>query len=268
MNARDPTTECTLLYTIVSNNSNPTDLLRLVLSQGADVSARNIYNVQAIHALFLHCQDPLEPLKLLLEYEADPNAPDGDGWTPIHYAARFCKNPLPVMQLLIEHGADVNALDASKKSCLFALLANGDFGMTLDWLIHTGKANVKIQGDFLNGNTRRTKRGSLLLQAAKYGRLTCLRILISSASTMESLGSIITTEELKLAIDYVKQQLVQETTKDDTERLGLMILIFENLIQKKATNDHVTVIEHTEEEKSGLKRKPSLLKRMVSWKQK
>lgn len=260
INARDPTTECTLLYIIVSHNPNPTELLRLLLSQGADATARNIYNVQAIHALFLRCPDPLEPLKLLLEYDADPNAQDGDGWTPIHYAARFCKNPLPVMQLLVDHGADINALDTSKKTCLFGLLANGDFGLTLDWLIHTGKANVKVQGDFLDGQTRRTKKGTLLLQAAKYGRLACLRILISS---MESLDSILTMDELKLAIEFVRQQLVQVTERDDIERLGLMIMIFENLIQKMSS--HTTVIDNMEEE-TGVKRKPSLLKRMVSWK--
>jgi ankyrin repeat protein len=270
INARDPNTECTLLYLIVSHNPNPTELLRLLLSQGADVTARNVYNVQAIHALFLRCQEPLEPLRLLLEYDADTNAQDGDGWTPIHYAARFCKNPLPVIQLLVDHGADINALDSSKKTCLFGLLANGDFGLTLDWLIHTGKANVKVQGDFLSGQTRCTKKGSLLLQAAKYGRLACLRILISSASSMENLDSILTLEELKLAIDLVRQQLVQVTEKNDTERLGLMIMIFENLIHK--TTSHTTIIDNLsggdEQGTNSLKRKPSLLKRMVSWKSK
>ncbi|KAI8327296.1 ankyrin repeat-containing domain protein [Choanephora cucurbitarum] len=171
INSRDPTTECTLLHLVVSHNTNPLEPLRLLLSHGADATARNIYNVQAIHVIFLKCPEPLEPIRLLLEHDADPNARDGDGWTSVHYAARFCRSPKPVLEALIEAGADVDLVDASKKSALFALLANGDHSETLDWLIHTIKANVKAKGDFLDGRTRRTIKGSLVLQAAKYGRI-------------------------------------------------------------------------------------------------
>ena len=273
LNSRDPNTECTLVYLIVANNPNPVKPLRLLLEQGADATARNIYNVQAIHALFLRCTEPLEALQLLLDYEADPNARDGDGWTPVHYAARFCKSPGPVLELLFEAGADVNAVDASQKTPLFCLLANGDHSLTLDWLIHTAKANIKIKGDFLDGQTRRTKQGSLILQAAKYGRLSSLRILISSASAMESLETILTKDELVLAIDMVREQLIKVTERDNIEKLGLMIMILENLMQKiyskKQAEKDTSQLEQGDES-DGLKRKPSLLKRIgsLSWRQK
>ncbi|KAI7901801.1 ankyrin repeat-containing domain protein [Cokeromyces recurvatus] len=263
LNSRDPKTECTLIYLIVANNPNPIEPLRLLLEQGADATARNIYNVQAVHALFLYCPEPIEALKLLLEHDADPNAQDGDGWTAVHYAARFCKSPGPVLKLLVQVGADINAVDTSKKSALFGLLANGDHSDTLDWLIHTAKANLRVKGDFLDGQTRRTKQGTLILQAAKYGRLSCLRILISSSSAMESLVSIITKEELVLAIDFVRQQLVKVIERDDIERLGLMIMILENLIQKMYPTENKSMILESKEDKHGLiKRKPSLLKRI------
>ncbi|KAF1803079.1 ankyrin repeat-containing domain protein [Mucor lusitanicus] len=276
LNSRDPNTECTLVYLIVANNPNPIEPLRLLLEQGADATARNIYNVQAIHALFLRCPEPLEALQLLLDHDADPNARDGDGWTPIHYAARFCKSPKPILELLIKAGADVNAEDASHKTPLFCLLANGDHSLTLDWLIHTAKANIKIRGDFLDGQTRRTKQGSLILQAAKYGRLSSLRILISSASAMESLETILTKDELVLSIDMVREQLVKVTERDNIEKLGLMIMILENLMQKiynkkQAEKDSSELEEGQEPEAGGgLKRKPSLLKRIgsLSWRQK
>ncbi|KAI9362406.1 ankyrin repeat-containing domain protein, partial [Pilaira anomala] len=141
LNARDPNTECTLLHLIISNNPNPLKPLELLLYYGADATSRNIYNIQAIHALLINCKEPLESLKLLIQYDADPNARDGDGWTPVHYAARFCQNPDSILKYLIEVGADINAIDSSKKTALFGLLANGDYSMTLDWLINTAKAS-------------------------------------------------------------------------------------------------------------------------------
>jgi ankyrin repeat protein len=282
LNSRDPNTECTLLHLIVSNNPNPIQPLRLLLEQGADATARNIYNVQVIHALFLRCPEPQQALELLLQHDADPNARDGDGWTPVHYAARFCKSPGPVLKILVNAGADVNAIDSSRKTALFGLLANGDHSVTLDWLIHTAKANIKVRGDFLDSHTRRTKQGSLILQAAKYGRLSSLRILISSASAMENLETILTKDELTLAIDLVRQQLVQVTERDNVEKLGLMIMILENLEQKlysknKARSPSIVSIENNKEaqeeetKQDGLRRKPSLLKRMsssLSWRSK
>jgi ankyrin repeat protein len=282
LNSRDPNTECTLLHLIVSNNPNPIQPLRLLLEQGADATARNIYNVQVIHALFLRCPEPQEALKLLLQHDADPNARDGDGWTPVHYAARFCKSPGPVLKILVNAGADVNAVDSSHKTALFGLLANGDHSVTLDWLIHTAKANIKVRGDFLDSRTRRTKQGSLILQAAKYGRLSSLRILISSASAMESLEAILTKDELIMAIDLVRQQLVQVTERDSIEKLGLMIMILENLEQRlysknKTRSPSIASEKNSKEnleeqtKQDSLRRKPSLLKRMgssLSWRSK
>ncbi|KAI9275100.1 ankyrin repeat-containing domain protein [Helicostylum pulchrum] len=254
LNSRDPNTECTLLHLIISNNPNPLLPLELLLKYGADATSRNIYNIQAIHALFIGCKTPLEPLKLLIKYEADVNARDGDGWTPAHYAARFCPYPDPILKYLVGVGADINAIDASKKTALFALLANGDHSMTLDWLINTAKASIKVQGDFLNNQTRRTRQGTLVLQAAKYGRLSCLRILISSASAMESLEGILTRDELKDSIELVRHQLIKVTKRDNIERLGLMIMILENLLEKLFGKESTTI-----------KRRPSLLNRM-GWK--
>ncbi|KAL4212655.1 ankyrin repeat-containing domain protein [Rhizopus microsporus] len=258
LNMRDPNTECTLLHLLVSNVQDPIRPLELLLKHGVDVTAQNIYNVQAIHAVFLNCPYPLEAVRLLLSYDANPNARDGDGWTPLHYAARFCQSPGPVLKLLIDAGADVNAVDVNQKSALFSLLANGDHSQTLDWLIHTAKANLKIKGDFVDSLTRRTRQGTLILQAAKYGRFSCLQLLVNSETAMQSLQSVLTREELDDAIDIIRMQLLKLSTREQIEKLGSMIILLEELTQKLSKK------KNKSKHHSVIKRRPNLLRRIVA----
>lgn len=207
LNTRDPDTDCTLLHLVVSNNTiNTLPIIELLLKHGADATARNIYNVQAIHMASLHSPQPLELVTLLLSYSAKPNARDGDGWTPLHYAARFCQPPDKILQLLVSKGADINLTDTGHKSPLFGLLANGDLSTCLDWLIHTAKADVSIRGDFLDQNSRKTRPGTIILQAAKYSRINCLSLLMASTVAMNQLRRVIHRDELNYANQLVKEQ--------------------------------------------------------------
>ncbi|KAG1447885.1 hypothetical protein G6F56_009115 [Rhizopus delemar] len=224
---RDPLTECTLLHLLLSNVAQPIRALELLLQYGADPNIPNVYNIQAIHIAFLHLTDPLGAVSLLLSYHADPNARDGDGWSPLHYASRFCPDPKPLLKLLIGAGASLHATDVSRKSALFSLLAGGDHSETLDWLIHQG-ANCLLKGDFLDSQTRTTHEGTLVLQAAKYARLNSLRILIG----VERWQVVLSRHELEEAIDLVRQQLLNQSEREQIEKLGLMIMILEDLIQK------------------------------------
>ncbi|KAI9362407.1 hypothetical protein BD770DRAFT_382529 [Pilaira anomala] len=74
---------------------------------------------------------------------------------------------------------------------------------------------------------------------------------------MESLEGILTRDELKDSIELVRQQLIKVTQRDSIERLGLMIMILENLIQKLYGKESITT--------SIMKRRPSLLSR-IGWK--
>ncbi|KAG2220468.1 hypothetical protein INT45_011472 [Circinella minor] len=239
VNMRNPENECTLLYTVIlandnsSNNNNNNDedqsqkgkeyplmpLMELLLDQGADPTALNVYNVQAIHAISLHCREPLEPIELLLKHQVDPNARDGDGWTPMHYISRFYQHdPQEILQLLQRYGANVNAVDVTHKSPLFPLLANGDYANTLDWFIHSAKADLSIRGEFLNQQTRRTNQGTLLLQAAKYARRQCMAVLTNSSIAMETFRIAITQEELNQATLFVRQRLNQISDLKQTDK--------------------------------------------------
>ncbi|KAF7722935.1 hypothetical protein EC973_002567 [Apophysomyces ossiformis] len=217
LNTRDPNTECTLLHLVVSNNRDPLPLMQLLLEHGADATARNVYNVQAIHTVSLHSSEPLACIQLLLDYDADPNACDGDGWTPLHYAARFCRAPEPVLQLLVQSGADINARDTNAKTAIFGLLANGDHHTTLDWCIHVVKANVAVKGDFLDQQTRRTRQGTIVMQAAKYGRLECLKVLSKSSVAMAALRTVLTRDELDYCITFIERLRRQEIEKEKEE---------------------------------------------------
>jgi ankyrin repeat protein len=205
LNTRDPDTDCTLLHLAISARPpHIHDLLQLLLENGADASARNIYNVQPIHMASLHLPRPLKNLELLLDHKASPNARDGDGWTPLHYAARFCNPPDEALRLLVSRGADVNLTDASHKTPIFALLANGDLDDCLQWMVEEAKADVSVRGDFLDNLTKKTRPGSVVLQAAKYSRVACLQVLVRSQVAMQQLRRVVNEEELTQAKALVK----------------------------------------------------------------
>ncbi|KAG1152375.1 hypothetical protein G6F37_000213 [Rhizopus arrhizus] len=227
LNTRDPDTDCTLLHLVISHaryhKSSLFSLLKLLLENGADVTARDVYNVQAIHMVSLYCPNqPLPCIDLLLNHKANPNARDGDGWTPLHYAARFCQPPDPVIHLLVSRGSDVNQRDAGRKTALFGLLANGDRVEALDWLIHSAKADLTLLGDLMNPITRQTQPSTLVLQATKYGRTECLALLIRSKLAISQLRKVVSHEELKLACQFVKDnhpmQILLQELSDTLER--------------------------------------------------
>ncbi|KAG1469882.1 hypothetical protein G6F56_003004 [Rhizopus delemar] len=201
LNMRDPDTDCSLLHLVITHSSSSMDsVVRMLLDHGADATARNVYNVQAIHMVALHCPERALPtLQSLLDAKVDPNATDGDGWTPLHYCARFCQPPGPALDLLLSSGADINRRDAAQKTPLFCLLANGDFPETLESLLSL--AQLGVLADFLDPSNGKTQRGSLVLQAVKYGRVRSLSLLIR----YKALRMVVTKNELVRARGLAKE---------------------------------------------------------------
>lgn len=225
LNTRDPDTDCTLLHLAISAHPpHIYDLLQLLLKNGANASACNIYNVQAIHMVSLHLPQPLQPLQLLLDYKASPNARDGDGWTPLHYAARFCDPPHEALRLLVSRGADVNLTDASHKTPIFALIANGDLDECLQWMVEEAKADVGVRGDFLDAQAKKTRSGSVVLQAAKYGRVACLQVLVRSQVAMQQLKRVVNEEELVHA-----RRLVEASSPEQSDESVLVLQLLQEL---------------------------------------
>lgn len=233
LNTRDPDTDCTLLHLVLSNarthRNSILPIIKLLLDHGADATTCNIYNVQAIHMVPLHCpHQPLLCLEALLNHKANPNASDGDGWTPLHYAARFCQPPDEAIELLVSRGADVNRRDSSRKTPLFCLLANGDYPHALDYLIHSAKADITLLGDIVNPTTRQTCSASIVLQAVKYNRMECLSMILRSKTAMAQLKQVITREELQVAHEFIKghyqMQLILQGLEDSLEKYSDSLL--------------------------------------------
>ncbi|KAI8369787.1 ankyrin repeat-containing domain protein [Choanephora cucurbitarum] len=232
LNTRDPDTDCTLLHLLIANASDTSDIfpaLTLLLKHGADATARNVYNVQAVHMISLHYNKPLPAMQQLLAHHANPNARDGDGWTPLHYAARFCSNPHAVLQLLIDHGAHINSTDAGNKTPLFGLLANNDLVQAFEYLIVHAKADLCIRGDFLDPISRNVRQGSVVLQAVKYRRLECLEFLIKSQMAFQQLKQVLDKEELDYANQMVKEQQLRLTTEQEVAKSELILQLLQEL---------------------------------------
>ena len=91
----------------IQSNSPRADYIRVLISEGADVNAKNDYTWTPLMYAVGYTNGS-EIVTLLIEAGADVIAKDGAGWTPLMYAARFSKTP-EIVTLLIEAGADVNA---------------------------------------------------------------------------------------------------------------------------------------------------------------
>src|SRR5207302_8330864 len=82
------------------------DGMKLLLDAGAEVNAKNAFDVTALH----WCAGDLAKVRLLLPKGADVNARSKQGRTPLIVAAAYDGN-LEVVKLLIGKGADMAAKD-------------------------------------------------------------------------------------------------------------------------------------------------------------
>jgi len=95
----------TLLHLVAKDDSD-VEVLEYLISQGADVNARDDYGSTPLH-MAAQYNPNVEVLKYLISQGADVNVGDVDGWTPLHVAAK--SNSKEVVEYLVSQGADVNA---------------------------------------------------------------------------------------------------------------------------------------------------------------
>jgi ankyrin repeat protein len=79
--------------------------VRLALNFGADVEAKDKYDMTPLHWASLN--NRIAIAKLLIDKGADVEAKDYKGWTPLHRAS--WNNSIEIARLLIERGANVKA---------------------------------------------------------------------------------------------------------------------------------------------------------------
>ncbi|GIX91616.1 hypothetical protein CDAR_557321 [Caerostris darwini] len=144
VNAHLPATHRTALHLAIENPNCRSIIVRTLLSNGADVNARDLVNSTPLHYAVsrFHYEDdeddqiryekePVEDgwekkfsvfnlsnsdylqinkIKLLLEFHANINAKDNFGQTPLHNAVKNIECSLRVFKILLQNGANVNAV--------------------------------------------------------------------------------------------------------------------------------------------------------------
>ncbi len=81
-----------------SRNNNPA-FVKTLLAKGADINARDDYGMTSLHEAARWNPNP-EVIKTLIDAGADPNARDKKGRTPIDWAKLRNTNPGPVIKAL------------------------------------------------------------------------------------------------------------------------------------------------------------------------
>lgn len=108
------------------------DAVKLLLDSGADVNARNPFNVTA---LLRAATDPAK-VRILLESGADVNATSKQGRTPLMIAAT-CDGCVETVWLLIAKGARVTSQDGQGRTALYSAVEANDLE-TMRLLVEKG----------------------------------------------------------------------------------------------------------------------------------
>ncbi len=148
INAKDTKDETPLTYTVRSGN---VELVRFLISKGADVNARNWVGDTPLHMAASSGYE--EIVKLLLDHGANVNSTGMFGWNPLHCASNDCN--LNIMEILIEKGVDINAKNESGITPLHLAVLKKASAVKL--LISKG-AEVNSK----KGNTGTTPLGNLI----------------------------------------------------------------------------------------------------------
>jgi ankyrin repeat protein len=123
LNAASTRGRTALLLAAMSDPS--ADIVRLLISAGADLKAVDSLKMTALHAAALG--NDTETVRLLIDAGLDVNASDFQGFTPLIYATS--NGNLAAARLLLARGADVNAVsgDGAFQKVKAGTLAQGRF---------------------------------------------------------------------------------------------------------------------------------------------
>ena len=156
-----------------------TSVVKFLLEKGSSVFAK-AYEQESV----LHLASSLELVSLLVEQGADIHARDIYEHTPLHYAAK--KGQTDTVNYLLDHGADVNARASSGIAQTYPPLwsaLKGGHAATAKILIERGTnfqyTEEENVSKFLNAN--------LLSLAAEHGFLDVLQILLNNGLPVDGI---------------------------------------------------------------------------------
>lgn len=203
-NAGELSQEAELLLDAV--RTNDAHRLRRLLQRGYDVESKNL---KGNTLMFLAAgRNRLEAVRVLHEFGADVNVTDQDGNSALQAAMRC--GGTDAAKYLVEHGADVNHLGFVKMTPLLTSVATGDLelvkmlvehGAYLDAQVEsTGNTaicqaavggRIEIMKYLYEAGAKFAHKGeySALVDAANFGRLDCLKLIIEWGGDVNEWGS-------------------------------------------------------------------------------
>lgn len=189
INLKDDYDGSTPLHCAVYYNSDT--LVKLLLRQGADITAKNNLGYTALHWATISGHETV--VQLLLEFKADIDEKDKDGYSALHWATRSGHER--VIQLLLKHGAKIHAKSSYGYTALHRAAISGH--ETLVQLLLNSGADIN----------EKDRDGHMALHwAAISGHETVVQVLLKYGANINerSLGGV---TALRLAIFNEKHEV-------------------------------------------------------------
>ncbi|KAH9046078.1 ankyrin repeat-containing domain protein [Lactarius hengduanensis] len=125
-----------------SNSKDMLEIIRLLLSHGADTRAEDNSGMTPLH-LAADSGASTEVMKLLIGHGADVNAKTDDLRTPLHLASQ--NESLEVVRFLVEHGADISAVTKWHGTILHEASASSNLEVIRFLVEHGADVNAKTE---------------------------------------------------------------------------------------------------------------------------
>lgn len=153
-----------------------TEIVRVLLENGADVNSRNKTGDTALHVAG---SSGASMMQLLLAHDASISARNNEGKTPLFQAMHYSYG-VEGIEALIKAGAEVNATDVRGQTAMFEISSHCDYSDKLEVLIKHG-ASVQVISNY---------KETPMHAAAYYGRLETLRYLADQGAPIDVSSSM------------------------------------------------------------------------------
>ncbi|XP_063643068.1 ankyrin repeat and sterile alpha motif domain-containing protein 1B isoform X6 [Pan troglodytes] len=229
---------------ILGGGSGPLPLSNLLsIWRGPNVNCTDSSGYTALHHAALNGHKDI--VLKLLQYEASTNVADNKGYFPIHLAA--WKGDVEIVKILIHHGPSHSRVNEQNNENETALHCAAQYGHSevvavlleelTDPTIRNSKLETPLDLAALYGRLRVTEKGSALHEAALFGKVDVVRVLLETgidANIKDSLGRTV----LDILKEHPSQKSLQIATllQEYLEGVGRSTVL-EEPVQEDATQE-------------------------------